>query len=68
MRSIAISILLLLFCTQVWADEVKPPSDERNVTRDEVDRWQEQANAGEASAQYWLGKAYLYGWYLDSAP
>jgi TPR repeat protein len=68
MRPLAISILFLLLFAQVWADEVKPPSDELNVTREEVNRWQEQADAGEAAAQYWLGKAYLYGWHLDSAP
>lgn len=68
MRFFAIFFLLFLNSSWALADEVKPPADELQVTQEEVSRWQEQAKAGEGAAQYWLGKAYLYGWHLDSAP
>ena len=50
------------------AQESKPPTNEYNVAIHEVKAWQRQAPEGDALAQYWLGKAFLNGWYLEPDP
>jgi len=68
MRLILLLGLFLLISTWGLADEVKPAADETAVTRQEVETWREQAERGMAPAQYWLGKAYVYGWHVERDP
>lgn len=66
MRIVHILLLCFLLLSPVLGqDYVKDPADESSVTALEVKDWIRQAEGDAPKAQYWLGKAYVYGWHVE---